>query len=175
MRNKVILFLTAVVCFFLQCTVIQVIAIGSITPNLLLIFVTSVGLMRGKKTALFTGFWTGLLADIFYGRTLGVYAFLYMVIGYLSGFTCKIYYDNNIKVPMTLAAIGDLLYNMGIYIFLFLLKGNVQLGYFLRRIMIPELIYTIFFTAIVYRLFYLINHKFMQQERKEGNSTWLLK
>ena len=37
MKNRIILFITIIVCFLLQCTVMDRISIGSITPNLLLI------------------------------------------------------------------------------------------------------------------------------------------
>lgn len=175
MRNRFILFITLVLTFFLQCTLCRKIAVGSIAPNLLIIFVISIGLMRGRKTALLTGFFTGLLADLIYGQYLGIYAFLYMLVGYLSGYSYKIYYDNNIKVPMVLAAGGDFLYNIGVFLLMFLLQGKMQGLYYLRRIIIPEMIYTVFLTAIVYRVYYLINHRLMEAERKERDALWLLK
>ena len=175
MKNKVVLLITLIVCFFLQCTLVQNIAIGSIVPNLLIIFVVSMGLMRGQQTGLFTGFLVGLLADLFYGDYLGIQAFLYMIVGYFSGFAWEIYYDNNIKVPMMLAAGGDFLYNIGDFSFRSLLRANVGFTFFFRRILVPELIYTVILTAIVYRIFYLINHRFMKQKNKERESIWLLK
>ena len=175
MRNKCILFFTAVICFLLQTTLLQKIAIGSVSPNLLVVFVVSVGLMRGSKTAMFTGFFTGLLDDLCFGGIIGLNAFLYMAIGYLCGFSCKIYYDNNIKVPVSLIAINDLIYNIGIYVFTFLLRGRIHFLFFLNRIIIPELIYTIFLTVIAYKIFYFINYRFMVQNRKEGTTNWLLR
>lgn len=175
MKNKCILFLTAVACFFLQSTLLQKIAIGSISPNLLVIFVVSVGLMRGSKTAMFAGFFTGLLDDLCFGGVVGLNAFLYMAIGCLCGFSCKIYYDNNIKVPVILVTINDLVYNMGIFVFTFLLRGRIHFLFYLQRIIIPELIYTILLTVITYKIFYFINYRFMEQDRKEGNTNWLLR
>lgn len=48
-RRKIVLFLLLLVCFIVQGTFLKVIAIGSISPNLILIFVVSFGFMRGKK------------------------------------------------------------------------------------------------------------------------------
>lgn len=59
MKSKIVLFFTIIVCFLLQSTLLQKIAIGSITPNLLLILCVSMGLMRGRKS----GLWTGFSAD----------------------------------------------------------------------------------------------------------------
>ena len=49
MRSKIVLLVTTVVCFMIQSTVLHLISIGSITPNLLLILCVSMGLMRGRK------------------------------------------------------------------------------------------------------------------------------
>ena len=51
-------------CFILQSTVFQAFAIGSIVPNLLLILTVSFGFMRGKKTGLWIGFFSGIFMDI---------------------------------------------------------------------------------------------------------------
>ena len=38
MKGKIVYFLTIVICFLLQCTVMDLISIGSVTPNLMLVF-----------------------------------------------------------------------------------------------------------------------------------------
>ena len=63
-RRKIVLFLLLLVCFIVQGTFLKVIAIGSISPNLILIFVVSFGFMRGKKTGIWTGFVCGLCCDL---------------------------------------------------------------------------------------------------------------
>ena len=50
MKSKIVLFFTIIVCFLMQSTVLHLISIGSITPNLLLILCVSMGLMRGRKS-----------------------------------------------------------------------------------------------------------------------------
>ena len=52
------------VCFLLQSTVLQVIALAGISPNLLLILVSALGFMRGEKSGLFVGFFSGFFTDI---------------------------------------------------------------------------------------------------------------
>ena len=70
MKNKIVLFITIIVCFLLQCTIMDYISIGSITPNLPLILCVAMGLMRGRKVGLWTGFFSGLFIDLFYGSTV---------------------------------------------------------------------------------------------------------
>jgi rod shape-determining protein MreD len=107
MRSKFVLLLTTVVCFLIQSTVLHLISIGSITPNLLLILCVSMGLMRGRKVGLWTGFFSGFLIDLFYGSVFGFYALIYMYVGFFSGYTFRIYYDDDIKVPIVLTVIMD--------------------------------------------------------------------
>ena len=55
-RRKLFYILAILVCFILQTTVFQGLAIGSIVPNLLLIATISFGFMQGKVTGIWTGF-----------------------------------------------------------------------------------------------------------------------
>lgn len=175
MKSKVVLFFTIFVSFLLQCTVLPVISIGSITPNLILILCISMGLMRGRKSGMWIGFFCGLLVDMFYGSVFGFYALIYMYIGFLSGYAHRICYDDDIKVPVLLAGIGDLLYGLAVYALQFLLRGRLGLMSYLFRIILPEAFYTVILTLLVYRVFYKINDRFMNPSRKESESIWVLK
>lgn len=173
MRRRILMALLILVCFILQSTVFQWLSIGSIAPNLLLIVTVSYGFMRGKNSGIWTGFFCGLLIDLFYGNLVGMYALIYMLLGYFSGFACKIFYDEEIKVPMVLVGVGDLIYNILVYGSSFLLRGRLDFFYYLRRIMIPEMLYTVLLTLLVYRLLFWMNHKLQEREIKERESTWL--
>lgn len=175
MKSKLIVAVMIFVCFLLQCTVLQAVAIGSIVPNLLVILCVSIGLLRGKKAGMFTGFFCGLLADLFYGSLFGFYALLFMYLGYFSGFAFNVYYDDDVKVPMMLAAGGDLVYGIAVYALQFLLRGRLGFFTYLYRIMIPEIIYTVILTLLVYRIFYKVNYRFMPIAAKERDSYWVLK
>ena len=96
MKSKITLFFTILICFLLQCTVMHVISIGSITPNLILVLCISMGLMRGRKNGMWTGFFCGFLVDMFYGSVFGFYALIYMYIGFLSGYAHRICYDDDV-------------------------------------------------------------------------------
>lgn len=111
MKSKIALFFMILISFLLQCTLLHVISIGSITPNLILILCISMGLMRGRKSGLWTGFFCGFGEHV-YGSVFGFYALIYMYIGFLSRYAHRICYDDDIKVPVMLAGIGDLLYGL---------------------------------------------------------------
>ena len=175
MRNKLILALMVLISFFLQCTLMKGIAIGGISPNLLVVLCISAGLMRGKACGLFMGFFTGLLMDLFYGYYPGINAALYMYLGFVSGFFYQIYYDDDIKLPLLLAAAGDFIYNFLIFALLFLLQGNTNFSFYLQRVILPEMIYTLVLTALIYRLYYKIIHRFIRVKFKDSDFLWFVK
>ena len=162
-------------CFLLQSTVIKKIAIGSISPNLILICCISMGLMRGRKSGMWTGFFLGLLTDMFYGSVFGFYALIYVYIGFFSGYSHRMFYDDDAKVYLLTVFGSDMLFNFAVYGLQFLLRGRLSLGSYLVHIIIPEVFYTTFLTLIVYRIFYFINYHLMKPVKKESESVWVIK
>ena len=175
MKNKIVFFLTILATFLLQSTIIERISIGSVSPNLVLILCVSMGLMRGRKSGLWTGFFSGFLIDLFYGTVFGFYALIYMYVGYFSGYAHRICYDDDIKVPLLLVTAADFLYSLAVYGLQFLLRGRLGLSAYLVRIILPEMFYTVFLTLIVYRVFHYINYHFMSTNKKESESIWVIK
>jgi rod shape-determining protein MreD len=169
MNRKVVVALLVIACFCLQCTLFKALSLAYITPNLLIVITSSFGFMRGKKEGLIIGFFCGLLIDIFYGDVLGFYALIYMYIGYVNGFFNKIFYDEDIKLPMILITLSDLSYGFIIYVFLFLLRSRLDFGYYFIHIILPEVIYTVVVTIIFYRIIRAINRKLESREKRSAN------
>ena len=161
-------FLMIIICFILQNTVFQALALASISPNLLVILTSSMGLMRGKKEGMLVGFFCGFLVDIFYGDLFGFYALVYMYIGYVNGFFNKIFYDDDIKLPMLVISASEFLYSLIVYVFLFLIRTRFNFGYYFIHIIIPELVYTIVVTLFLYRLINGVNRKLKQPEKRRS-------
>lgn len=168
MARKIVLFLIISICFVLQTTTFQTLSFANITPNLMIIVVSSFGLMRGRKEGMFIGFFSGLLIDIFCGFYLGIYALLYMYIGYLNGIFRKRFYPDDIKQPLILISASDLLSNLAIYFFLFLTRRRFDFGYYLLNIMIPEWVYTMVITIFLYFLLLKINQKLENYEKRRA-------
>ena len=126
------------------------------------------GLMRGKKEGMLVGFFCGFLVDIFYGDLFGFYALVYMYIGYVNGFFNKIFYDDDIKLPMLVISASEFLYSLIVYVFLFLIRTRFNFGYYFIHIIIPELVYTIVVTLFLYRLINGVNRKLEQPEKRRS-------
>jgi len=145
--------------FLFQCTVFKTLSIGSISPNLMVIITSSFGFMKGKKEGLWVGFFCGLLEDIFYGRLLGMHAVIYMYIGYANGYFNHIFYGEDIKLPIFLISASELAYGLGHYVIMFMIRSRFAFFYYLTRIILPELLYTIVVTLLFYRLIYGVNRR----------------
>ena len=115
MKRKIVVVLLIFICFLLQCTVFHALAFGNIVPNLMIVLTASFGFMRGEKSGLLIGFFSGFFIDIFFGEVLGFYALLYMYIGYTNGKFNRIFYPEDIKLPMALIIISDLFYGVTCY------------------------------------------------------------
>lgn len=151
MRQKLVIALLIIGSFILQCTVFQGLALASISPNLLLIVTSSLGFMRGEREGLVIGFFCGLLMDIFFGSLLGFYGLLYMFLGYGSGLFHMVFYDEDIKLPMIWIALSELVYGLSVYFFMFLMRSKFEFGYYFIHIILPELVYTVALTILLYR------------------------
>lgn len=169
MRRKLTVFVIIAVCFLLQCTLFQTLAIASVSPNLLIVATSSFGFMRGRKEGMWIGFFSGLLLDIFFGNVIGFYALVYAYIGYINGLFRRRFFPDDIKLPLFLIAASDFSYNILVYFFLFFLRGRFRFSFYLLRIILPELVYTILVTIILYFIILKINQKLEFIEKRSAS------
>lgn len=155
------------ISFILQCTVFRALSIEGIVPNILIIVTACAGFMQGERFGVFTGFFCGLLLDIFFFEILGFYALIYMYIGYMNGLFHNIFYPDDVKLPLIMVTVSDLVYSFVVYILMFLLRGRFDFGYYFMNIILPELLYTILVAVLVYPILLLLTHKFKRAEKEE--------
>ena len=173
MRRKITLAVLILLCFLAQTTLFGPLEIGSTAPNLMLILTVSFGFMQGKKEGLMIGFFCGLLMDIFYREAIGVDALIYMYLGYASGFLCKVYFDEDIKVPVLLVTAADFIYGIAVFISSFLMRGRTDFIGYTGSVILPEIVYTVLVGIVLYRLFYWINKQLVKRESRGKMSLWL--
>lgn len=157
MRRNITLIFVLLISFILQTTLFQKFNFGGISPNLLIIVTASYGFMFDINYGIIVGFICGLLMDIFYGDVLGFYALIYLYIGAANGVFHSVFYQNDIKLPLVLITASDLLYGIVCYVLTFLLRGRFDVVYYIKNIIVPEIIYTIFVTIFLYPFILLLN------------------
>lgn len=167
MKRSITIGIIIVVCFLLQSTVFHFLELAGVVPNLLLIVTMSFGLMRGRREGLLVGFFSGLLIDIFFGSILGPYAFIYMTLGYGNGFFHRIYYVEDVLLPMTMITLNDLIYNVIVYIVFFLMRNRLDFPTYFIDVVLPEMIYTILITLFFYKILARINLRLKRVKEAE--------
>ena len=169
MKRKVITFFIILISFLLQSTLFVKLKFGAVSPNLMLVVTSSFGFMRGRKSGIAVGAISGLLVDIFWGQLLGFHTLLYTVIGYLNGSFERLFYDEDVKLPIVLISASEFLYGICIYVFVYMLQGDFAFGTYLFSIIIPELVYTILVTLILYQVIPHINRKLESEEQRSAS------
>ena len=167
-RRIIVTALILLAAYLLQTAVFPALEIGGVKPNFMLIVTASLGIMRGSREGMLAGFVSGLMIDIQSGDMIGFYALIYLAVGYLNGIFEQIFFDEDIKLPLFLIAVTDLLYGVAIYFLTFLLRSDFNFLYYLNRIIIPETIYTIVITLIVYPLLLYINQRLEEAEKRSA-------
>ena len=149
-KRKVIEAALVIVFFLLETTIFSYLELASIKPNLLIILTAAFGFMQGKKEGMFVGVLSGFLLDISFGQYIGFYILLYTVIGYLIGGS-------------------ELVYGILVYFFQFMLQSDFHFLYYLGHVIIPEMLYTVIITLIVYQLILRINRKLVEEEKRSAS------
>lgn len=168
MLRKIVMLILILVGYLLQSSFFRLVALGGVAPNILLILTASFGFMKGQKEGMFVGFVSGLILDILFGKILGFYALLYLVIGFLDGFFASIFYPEDIKLPMFLISSSELIYCILVYLFLYLIQGRVKFGYYFLHTILPEIIYTVLVTILFYKGILYVNEKLEDYERRRA-------
>lgn len=168
MLRKFIVAVFIIICFVLQCSVFSSLAFAGIIPNLLIILTSAFGFMRGEKEGLLIGFFCGLLNDIFFGSFLGFYALVLMYIGYTNGKFSKIFYPEDIKLPIALIIVSDLSYGIICYVLTFMLRSRFAFAYYFSHIILPEALYTIVVTLLLYPVILKVNVKLESREKRRA-------
>lgn len=168
MRRTIATGAIIIVFFVLQTSVFEMLRLADIVPNILVILVSSMALMRGQKTGMLVGFFSGLLVDLFFGQWLGAFAFLYMVFGFVDGFFNRIYYADDNFLPLILIGANDLAYGLLMYVTHGLLKNHLHFFYYLTSIILPEMVYTVAVGLLLYQILLRLN---LLLERYEEGSA----
>ena len=91
-----------------------------------------------------------------------------MYIGFVNGKFCRIFYPEDIKLPLALIVVSDISYGLICYILMFLLRGRFYFPYYFTKVILPEALYTIVVTIILYPLILKIHQKLEEKEKRSA-------
>ena len=111
-----------------------------------------------------------MLLDLMFGPYIGMYAFGYLLCGYLTGIGNRIFYKEDITFPVLMIAAADLFYGCYMYIFGFMIRGRLNVLFYLRRIILPEAVYTVIIAVFLYRIILIIT----EHLQKKGSENLIV-
>ncbi len=165
--RTIVLFLGSFILYVLQTGLFSSFSLAGVVPDLLMILVVSIGFMRGRTKAMIAGLLCGFYIDCCYSSVMGIFPLFYIIVGNLSGFAHKIYDEDDHMTPLLLTAAGEFLYNLMYFVVFYLLQGKINLSFYIYRIMIPRVVYTVLVSIILYRILKLANSFLMRFDKEE--------
>ncbi len=163
MKRYISMFFLAVAAFLLQTTLFQKLKLANVSPNLLVALISAAGFMHGRCFGMYVGVVCGVLSDFMYGDIIGICIMIYAFIGYVNGSLHRLYFKDDMVIPMIALAASDFLYNILYYIFNFLLRGRLDLIAYIRILILPELVYTVLLGIIIYKVLHKLEEKMYPQ------------
>lgn len=156
------------VLYLLQASLFSRLKLGGVSPNCLIILVSFAGFMRGRKEGMVVGFFAGLLTDLFFGGMFGTFTLIYTYIGFLNGFFRKIFFGEDMKLPLLFIGLSDVIYGFIVYFFLFFIRQRTDAVFYIMNIIIPEAVYTVVVAVILYVPMLLI-YNYMGRSDQRSN------
>ena len=166
MKRKILELIIIILFYCLSVTLGRVIELGGIKPNMLIVLPILFGYLNGSNEGMFVGFFSGLIYDIFISTIIGFSPLVFSILGYISGLFFQKYEKSEIIIPLVIVAFGDIVYEFLSYVCNFLLHNRLNVLYFIKRFMIPEMIYTVLFFVLLFKPIVLINPSLSGKKRR---------
>ena len=115
--KQLFLAIVIIVTYVLQITLMPEIAVFGVSPNLILIIVCSIAFLFGGTSGGIVGFCCGILLDLYYGRSIGLNALLYLYVGAVLGNFNKRIFKDNYLVILIFMIFTTYIYELIIYVY----------------------------------------------------------
>ena len=159
MRRIIVNIAFIIFAFALQICIFPFTPFLYASPNLLIILTFTYGFSLGVEEGMLYGVLCGVLMDLYFAGPFGFFTLLFIWIGYINGRLSAFFYEEYIVLPVIVCMISEVMYNVFIYVFRFLIRDKFEVLYYLKNIVIPEVIITLIFTLLLYRFLLWYNKK----------------
>lgn len=157
MKVKILLY---AVCVFLivslQTTMLEFTKFSNIKPNIAIVFITVVSLMRNSFEGASVGLFMGLMQDIASGKLTGFYALIGLYLGVMIGVISKRLYKKSAAIVIIFTFVATLIYEIAVYLFSVAFNQKGHFLFAVKYIILPEA----FYNCITSVLIYLVVKKF---------------
>lgn len=171
MRRKIANIAIILILFVIQISVFPFIPFLSAAPNFMLISVFTLSFIYGRREGMLYGFIVGLLMDLFYSTPLGYFTLFFTLVAYINGSLSIYFYEEFIFLPLFMCLLNEIMYNIYIYLFSFLIRGKFDFLYYFLNMILPETIISLIFILFLYRLLLKYNKFLEEVDMKRGREV----
>jgi rod shape-determining protein MreD len=140
------------VAALLQVSIATPIEVASGHPDLLLVLVVVLGLVRGPILGSVAGFWGGLIVDVAALQTLGLTSLLLTFVGYGAGRFGDVTSRSSPHPPIVAVALATVAYTIAAGLLHFMLGQGASAGELLAQVMLPAVALNLLLAYPLYRL-----------------------
>lgn len=133
-------------------TVVATLDVGGGAPDLLLVVLVALALLRGSVTGAAAGFVAGVLVDTATLGTLGLTSLLLTLVGYWAGRYGETTGRDRAHAPLLSVLVATALYAVGRYALQFILDDAVSARLVLVDTLLPTIAFNLILTLPVYAL-----------------------
>ncbi len=155
-KDIIFYFILVVITYVLQTTFFKWFAFNGVSPNLFIVIIVTISLLRGRVHGAIIGLMIGCVCDIFAYGPFGFHTIIYMNVGFFSGYLYNYFYNDSVLIPVILMGFMSFLVNYFEYFFGYVFRGKIDITRYINIIFLPDLLYTVFVGFIVYNIFYWI-------------------
>jgi rod shape-determining protein MreD len=134
----------------LQVTIFAAIDLSGGGPDLLLVTLVAVALLRGPVAGACAGFFGGLVSDVATLETLGLTSLVLTVAGYWIGRYGETTGRDRAHAPLLSVVVVSVLYTVGAYVLHFVLGDDVSARRALLTSIPPTILFNVLLTVPVY-------------------------
>lgn len=135
--------LLSILTVVLQTTLMPVIAIGGVRPNLILSYVVASAAIGGSAAGVCAGTLCGIFLDVTASSYFGFNSIIYLFVGFISGIVFEDYIKSKVSTIVISIGVIDFLFGIVCYIYKLLSLESYNFFICLWKIIIPEAVYTL--------------------------------
>jgi rod shape-determining protein MreD len=147
-----------------QVTIATPIEVASGHPDLLLVLVTALALLRGPLLGAVAGFWAGLVIDIAALQALGLSSLVLTFVGYWTGRFGEVTTRSSPYPPLVGVALATVALTIGSGLVNFMLGQGAGAGELLVQVLLPTLALNV---LLAYPLYQLTQRLFPSSAREQ--------
>ena len=135
----------------LQVSVFSAFQVGDARPDVVLVLLVAIALLRGPVVGAVGGFWAGIVLDVALFETLGLTSLLLVLAGYWTGRFGDATTRASAHPPLVAVALATVGVGIGSALVHFMLGSGVPAGHLIVAVLIPGLALNLLLAYPLYR------------------------